>query len=491
MNKAIGTKRKQMDMINGPLLKKLLLFALPLAFSGILQQLFNSADVAVIGWFEDSNAQAAVNSNGPLINLLINLFTGLSVGVTVVISEHIGRDEKEDIHSMVFTASILAIASGLLLLAVGIAIARPVLKAMDVPEQVLPLAAKYLQVYFLGMPFLMIYNFGSAILRSVGDTRRPLYALIVAGVLNIGLNLLFVAVFKMSVVGVAIATVVADGVSALCVVCFIMKNEILRIRFKKSKIRAKYLKRIFSIGLPAGLQGIVFSLSNVCIQTAINGFGDKAMAGSGDALYFEYYVYYFVSAFAQAAVTFISQNFAAGNYARCRKIFRLNMLASLAITTVLSLTFALGGKLFIRIYTSDGEVIKFALIRMICVLSGEMLPCTYEIAGGALRGIGHSLLPALITVVGSCVLRIVWVYSIFKLYPDNFYVLMIIYPISWVATGAAMLLSYFVISKREFKEKNQPQPTEKLDEEKQVIADCGASFENKEIIDGAEHTFKA
>ncbi len=177
------------------------------------------------------------------------------------------------------------------------------------------------------------------------------------------------------------------------------------------------------------------------------------MAGSGDALYFEYYVYYFVSAFAQAAVTFVSQNFAAGNYARCRKIFRVNMLAALVITTVLSLTFSLGGKLFIRIYTSDEEAIKFALIRMTCVLSGEMLPCTYEIAGGSLRGIGHSLLPALITVVGSCVLRIVWVYTIFKMYSQNFYVLMIIYPITWVATGAAMLISYYVISRKEFKVK--------------------------------------
>ncbi len=357
MNKVIETKSKQMDMLHGPILKKILLFSLPLALGGILQQLFNSADVAVIGWFEDSNAQAAVNSNGSLINLLINLFTGLSVGVTVVISEHIGRNEKEDIHSMVLTSAVIALASGVLLLVVGFAIAPAVLKAMDVPTQVLPLAVKYLQVYFIGMPFLMIYNFGSAILRSVGDTRRPLYSLIVAGIINIGLNLLFVAVFKLSVVGVAIATVVADAVSAVCVIVFIMKNETLRIRFKKSRIKAKYLKRIFAIGLPAGLQGIVFSLSNVCIQTAINGFGDKAMAGSGDALYFEYYVYYFVSAFAQAAVTFVSQNFAAGNYARCRKIFRVNMLAALVITTVLSLTFSLGGKLFIRIYTSDEEAI--------------------------------------------------------------------------------------------------------------------------------------
>ena len=479
MSKAI--EKRQMDMLNGPILKKLLLFALPLALSGILQQLFNSADVAVIGWFEDNNAQAAVNSNGSLINLLINLFTGLSVGVTVVISEHVGKDKKEDVHSMVFTATVIALASGFFLLILGIAIAQPVLRAMDVPEHVLPLAVKYLRVYFLGMPFLMIYNFGSAILRSVGDTRRPLYALTIAGVLNIGLNMLFVAVFKMSVVGVAIATVVADAVSAGCVIIFIMKNDMLRIRFKQSKIKSQYLKRIFVIGLPAGVQGIVFSLSNVCIQTAINGFGEKAMAGSGDALYFEYYVYYFVSAFAQAAVTFVSQNFAAKNYERCKKIFRLSMLTALAITTVLSLTFSLGGKFFIRIYTKDEDAIKFALIRMICVLSGEMLPCTYEISGGALRGLGHSLLPALITVVGSCVLRVVWVYTVFRLYADNFYVLMIIYPISWVATGSAALLAYFVISKREYKIK-QPPTTDEIDSGGSDVADTRESQTCKEEV---------
>ena len=450
MEKTLEKTPRQMDMVHGPLLKKILLFALPLALSGILQQLFNSADVAVIGWFEDSNAQAAVNSNGALINLLINLFTGLSVGVTVVISEHIGRNQKEDVHSIVFTAGVIALASGVLLLGVGIGIASPVLKAMDVPEEVLPLAVKYLQVYFVGMPFVMIYNFGSAILRSIGDTRRPLYSLVIAGILNIGLNLLFVAVFKMSVVGVALATVIADAVSAGLVIIFIMKSDELKIR-KTSKIRSKYLKRIFAIGLPAGLQGIVFSLSNVCIQTAINSFGEKAMAGSGDALYFEYYVYYFVSAFAQATVTFISQNYSAGEYARCKKIFKLNMLTSLAITTVLSLTFVAGGKFFIRIYTSDEEAIKFALMRMLCVLSGEMLPSTYEISGGALRGIGHSLLPAIITVIGSCVLRIVWIYTVFRLFSQDFYMLMIIYPITWVVTGSAMLLSYYIITRKAYK----------------------------------------
>lgn len=442
-------------MLNGPLLKKLMLFALPIALSGILQQLFNSADVAVIGWFEDSNAQAAVNSNGALINLLINLFTGLSVGTTVVIAALIGKSQTDDVHSVVFTAFIIAVSSGLLLTGVGVGVAQPILSVMDVPEEVLPLAVKYLRIYFIGMPFLMVYNFGAAILRSVGDTRRPLYMLIAAGVLNVGLNMLFVAVFKMSVAGVAVATVISDAFSAVAVVFFIMKDDMLAIRFGKSKVRRKYVFDIFRIGLPAGLQGVVFSLSNVLIQTAINGFGEKAMAGSGDALYFEMYVYFFVSGFAQAAVTFVGQNYAAGQFDRCKKIFRQCMAASFVISTVLCMIFTFGGRLFIRIYTSDEQAIEYAIIRMWCVLLPGMLTCLYEIPGGALRGTGYSLLPAIITLAGSCGLRIIWIYTLFRAFPDKFWLLMIVYPISWLITGIVMLIAYFVISRRKYKQNAQ------------------------------------
>lgn len=463
-------------MLHGPLLKKIMLFALPIALSGILQQLFNSADVAVIGMFEDSVAQAAVNSNGALINLLINLFTGLSVGVTVVIAANIGRDDTGDVHSVVLTALTIALVSGVLLLAVGIGVSEPVLRLMDVPateeENVLPLATQYLRIYFAGMPFLMVYNFGAAILRSVGDTRRPLYVLIAAGVLNVGLNVLFVAVFNMSVAGVATATVISDAMSAVAVIIFIMKDKMLKIRFGQSKVRATYLKSIFRIGIPAGLQGVVFSLSNVIIQTAINGFGKSAMAGNGDALYFEYYVYFFVSAFAQAAVTFSGQNYAAGEYARCKKIFRLCLLWSLIISTVLSAVFTLGGRLFIRIYTSDEEVIRFAMIRLWVVLSGEMIPSVYEVAGGMLRGIGNSMLPAVITMVGSCGLRIVWVYTVFRAFPQNIWMLLIIYPITWVATGAAMIIAYFVIARKKLK---TGAPTGGGEDEKTALSDGGAA----------------
>ena len=451
-------RSQQIDMLHGPLLKKILLFALPLAASGLLQMLFNSADVAVIGWFEDSAAQAAVNSNGPLINLLINLFSGLSVGVTVVIAGYIGREDTDDVHSVVLTAAVIALASGVILLALGMGVAEPLLTLMKTPSEVLTLAAQYLRIYFAGMPFIMIYNFGAAILRSVGDTRRPLYVLIGAGVLNVGLNLLFVAVLKMSVAGVATATLISDALSAAFVVAFIMRDKMLRVKWRKSKIRAKYLKKIFAIGLPAGLQGMVFSLSNVIIQTTINGFGEKAMAGNGDAIYFENYMYFFVSAFSQTAVTFIGQNYAAGEYERCKRIFWLNMAASLIVSAVMSVGFVVGGRVFIRIYTSDEQAIEYAMLRMRTVLIAGVLTCIYEIAGGALRGLGKSLLPAIITVVGSCVLRIVWIYAVLPYIGGSFVMLVIVYPISWAITGAAMIISYFVISKKKFKRPPAPQP---------------------------------
>lgn len=461
-------RSNQIDMLHGPLLKKLMLFALPIALSGILQQLFNSADVAVIGIFEDSVAQAAVNSNGALVNLLINLFTGLSVGVTVVIAANIGKGETGDVHSVVLTAFVIALVSGFLLLGLGIGVSEPLLRLMNVPntaeEPVLPLAVQYLRIYFAGMPFVMFYNFGSAILRSVGDTRRPLYVLIAAGVLNAGLNVLFVAAFKMSVSGVALATVISDAFSAVAVVIFIMKDKMLKVRFGQSKIKATYLKSIFRIGLPSGIQGVVFSLSNVCIQAAINGFGEKAMAGNGDALYFEYYVYFFVSAFGQAATTFAGQNYAAGEYARCKTIFRLCILWSFVIAGVLSAIFTLGGRLFIRIYTSDEEVIEYAMIRFWLVLSCEALPTFFETPGGALRGIGNSMLPAVITLIGSCGLRIVWVYTVCAAFPNNIWILLAIYPISWVVTSAAMLAAYFVIAGKKYKDKPAPTGAQSADQ---------------------------
>ncbi|MDE6201695.1 MAG: MATE family efflux transporter [Clostridiales bacterium] len=476
-------KRKQMDMLHGPMLKNILIFALPLALCGILQQLFTSADMAVIGWFEGSVAQSAVNSNGALVNLLINLFSGMSVGVTVVIAEYVGKKQTDDLHSVLLTSLIIATVSGVVLLGLGIGVSASLLKLMDTPTDTLPLATEYLRIYFIGMPFLMIYNFGAAVLRGVGDTKKALFILLVTGVLNIGLNVLFVAACKMSVAGVALATVICNVASAVLVMVFIMKDGLFKIR-RTSRIRKQYIKRIVVIGLPAGLQGVVFSIANVLIQSAVNAFGSSAVAGNGDAVNFEYYVYFFVNGFASSTVTFFGQNYAAGEYERCKKVFKINMLASLIISTVLCAVFTLGADAFIRIYTNDKVAIEFGIMRMWCVLTGSMLPCLYEIAGGALRGMGRSMLPAVFTVIGSCLLRIVWIYTVYAAY-KFYWLLLIVYPISWVVTGLALLISYYVICYKAgfYAKKQGEQKTENTEcVDNAEVAECAANAD--EVADG-------
>ncbi|MCH5154814.1 MAG: MATE family efflux transporter [Clostridiales bacterium] len=442
-NNNVRGKRRQMDMLNGPMLKNILIFALPLALCGILQQLFNSADMAVVYWFEGSVAQSAVNSNGALVNLLINLFSGMSVGVTVVVAEYVGKKQTDDLHSVVLTSLIIASVSGIILLGVGMGVSAPLLKTMNTPKDTLPLAVKYLRIYFAGMPFLMVYNFGAAVLRGVGDTKKALVILSVTGVLNVGLNVLFVAALDMSVAGVALATVICNIVSAVLVMAVIMKDDMFKIR-RKSRIKKEYVVDIIKIGMPAGLQGVVFSVANVLIQSSINGFGAQAVAGNGDAVNFENYVYFFVNGFAQSTVTFFGQNYAAKKYDRCKQVFKINMLAGIIVSAALSALFSPLANVFIRIYTDDPVSIQFAVMRMWCVLSCTMLSCLYEIPGGALRGMGHSMLPAVFTIIGSCILRIIWIYTVFaanKLY----WLLLIIYPISWTVTGLAVIISYYII----------------------------------------------
>lgn len=483
---------RRMDILNGPMMKNILWFALPLALGGIIQQLFTSADMAVVYWFDDAatTAQAAVSSNGALVNLLINLFVGLSVGSTVLIAEKIGKNQTDDIHSIVFTALTVSLICGIALTGLGIGVSAPILKLMGTPAEVFPLAVQYLRIYFVGMPFLMVYNFGAAILRSIGDTKKSLIVLFVSGVVNVGLNILFVAVFDMSVAGVAIATIAANIMCAALVVVYILKEPMLKFSFKRSKVRAEYVKRMFVVGMPAGLQGMVFSLANIFIQSSINSFGDAAMAGSGNAVNFEVYVYYFINGFSQATVTFVGQNYAAGKYDRCRRVFRLNMLSALIVSGTLSLIFIAGGRLFIRIYTSDPQAIEYAMIRMWCVLSGTLITCTYEIPGGALRGIGHSLLPAVLTVVGSCVLRIVWIYSIFIYYP-YYWLLLIIYPISWTLTGIAVMLSYFIIGAREYKTPKEVGRTDDATELDPTFAVAAATDGDACLSDNTEKTVGA
>lgn len=441
----------RMDMLHGSLLNKILLFALPLAASSILQQLFNSVDIAVVGKFASSQALAAVGSNSSVISLMINLFVGISVGASVVIANYIGQRNERGIKNAIHTVSVITLASGGLLLVVGLLIARPILEMMDTPDDVIELAVLYLRIYFLGMPFFMIYNFGAAILRSMGDTKRPLYCLVVAGVINTALNLFLVIVLKMSVAGVAIGTVIANMVSAGMIV-YILRHEKgpFRLEYKEIGVSRIELRKMLQIGIPAGIQGMVFSIANVFIQAAINLYGSDAIAGSAAALNYEYYCYFVVSAFSQAAVTFISQNYGARQIERCKKIFRQTMLLSVIACGCLNLFFVWQRKFAISIFTSSPDVYQFAAIRMEIVLLTQALACSYEIAGAALRGLGFSMLPAILTVFGTCVLRLFWVYVICPMIPgfDN---LMLIYPISWIITGAAVLIAYYIIQRKLFR----------------------------------------
>ena len=313
------TKSNEIDMLNGPLFKKILLFALPLAASSLLQELFNSVDVAVVGHFVGSEALAAVGSNAPVIGLLINLFMGVSMGACAVISNHIGQNDDNSIRKAISTVELISIISGFFLLILGQVAAKPILTWMGIPDDVLGQAVNYLRIYFLGMPFIMAYNFGAAILRSMGDTRRPLYILVIAGVVNTLLNLLFVICFHMGVEGVAIATGIANAVSATLIIRLLRKEkEPFRLQFRKLKIHSVELNRMLSIGIPAGVQGMIFSISNVVVQSSINSYGADAIAGSSAALNFEYYCYFIIQGFNGAAISFIAQNYGAGKIDRVR-----------------------------------------------------------------------------------------------------------------------------------------------------------------------------
>ena len=439
----------QIDMLHGPLGRKILLFALPLAASSVLQQMFNAVDVAVVGRFASSEALAAVGSNSPVINLLVNLFVGISMGANVVIANYFGQSNAAGVRRSVATSFVVALASGLFLMALGIGVARPILELMGAPANVIDLAVLYLRIYFVGMPFIMVFNFGSAILRSLGDTRRPLLCLIVSGVVNTVLNLVLVIGFGMSVDGVAIATVAANVVNAVMVVAMLRREtSAARLDFRALRVSLPELGKMLRIGVPAGVQGMVFSLSNVVIQSAVNGFGYAAMAGSAAALTYEQICYFFVAAFCGAAVTFVGQNFGAGEKARCRRIFKICMTLAVVVTASLNVLIVLFRDFFISIFSTDPDVVSFASERMLAALCVQSLAATYEVSGAVLRGMGHSTLPAVLTVFGSCVFRLVWVYFALPLH-HTFTFLIVVYPISWTITGLMVLSAYWRISRRE------------------------------------------
>ena len=443
-------QRYEIDMLNGSLGRKILLFALPLMASSMLQLLFNAADVIVVGRFAGKEALAAVGSNTSLINLMVNLFVGFSVGTNVVISRDLGAGRHDRVREGVHTSVALALASGVALMIVGFLLSRQLLELMQSPDDVIDLAAVYLRIYFLGMPGNMFYNFGSAILRAQGDTKRPLYYLIVAGIVNVILNLFTVLVLHMDVAGVASATTISQYISAgLILRCLSKEEGPLRLDLKKLKMDKVILGHILQIGLPAGFQGIVFSLSNVLIQSSINSFGSTVMAGSAAANNIENFVYQAMNAFYQTNLTFTGQNYGAGDCKRVDKsLFYCQGFVILTGLILGNLAYFFGHPL-VSIYNSDEAVIQQGIIRLGYIARTYALCGIMDTMVGSLRGLGYSIVPMVVSLIGACGLRIVWIFTIFQMdrTPENLY---ISYPISWIVTGAVHILYFLYVRRKAF-----------------------------------------
>ena len=444
----MAASKTNIDMLNGPLGRKILRFAIPIALSSIFQQMFNLADVAVVGQFAGDKALAAVGANTFVINMLINLFVGISVGANVVVANSIGARSYRSVTRSVHTSVMVAFFSGIFLSFVGIFFARPILELISTPEDVLDMAVLYLQIYFAGMPFVMIYNFIAAILRSKGDTKRPLYVLMVAGAVNVALNLILVAGFGMGVSGVAIATVIANVISGI-ILFYMLLHEVgpFKLEFWKLRVTPFFLSRILRVGLPTGLRGVVFSFSNVCLQSAINSLGSATVAASSIALNYEFVVYYWLSSFSQACVTFVGQNFGAKNMERCRRTVRWALLLGCSSTIVLSALCCIFARPMLSVFTSNNDIIEIATIRMYVVVGLLAINVFLDVFSGALSGMGKSLPPALTCMAGVCGIRILWVIFVFPRY-NSFASLMVVYPVSWVITIAVIMGIYFYNIKR-------------------------------------------
>lgn len=437
-------KRYEIDMVNGPILKKMLLFTLPLMCSSILQLLFNAADIVVVGRFAGDNSLAAVGSNAALINLMTNVFLGLSVGGNVLAARDYGSGNDEELSKTLHTAMLLGIVSGLVLTVAGVIFAPQLLKLMQTPENILPLASLYLRIYFLGMTAMMVYNFGSALLRSVGDTKRPLYYLVTAGVINVILNLVFVIVLNMDVAGVALATVISQCISASLVVrCMMREQGGIRLIPKKLRIHKDKLIRIVRVGLPAGFQGAVFSLSNVVIQSSVNIFGEIVVAGNSAAMNLEGFVYVAMNAFHQAAISFTSQNMGAGKKDRVGKILLVAEGCVIVTGVVFGWLMYGFGRPLLHIYSNSNEVIEAGMVRMAIILLPYALCGMMDVVVGVLRGIGYSVGPMIISLLGACGLRLVWIATIFQIPRfHNISTVYLSYPITWTITLLAQLLLY-------------------------------------------------
>ncbi len=446
-------KKRELDMLHGSIWNKLPRFALPVAATAMLEQLFNASDVAVVGNFTGearTAAVAAVGANSPNIGLIVNLFIGIALGTNVVISHAIGEGKPEDVRKAVHTSVLVAILGGVIVALLGELIAAPLLGMLNVPGDVLPLALLYLRIYLVGMPVILLYNFEAAIFRSVGDTKVPLLALLSAGVLNVILNLFFVAVLHMTVNGVAIATVISNAVSSLILFLRLRKTtREIHLEPRKLHIDGAMLGRILRIGVPAGVQSAVFAAANIVIQSAINSLGTVVMAASSAAFNIEVMTYYVLNSFSQACTTFVGQNFGEGELKRCKRTLALSLaegIAALGVGIFLVLFF---GRSLLAIFNSDPEVVETGYIRLMLIMMAHAFSLFYEVISGYLRGFGISLTPALLTMLGVCGIRLAWVQFVFPLH-RTFRTIMIAFPVSLAATAGLMLLAllYYRPSRR-------------------------------------------
>lgn len=445
------SKQYQMDMCSGSVLKKLLLFSLPLMASGVLQLLFNAADVIVVGQFAGDNSMGAVGSTSSLINLFTNLFVGLSVGANVVAARAHGANSASDMHDTVHTSMLLSLICGTILAIVGFILAPEMLELMDATENLLPLAVTYLRIYFLGMPAMMVYNFGSAILRAVGDTKRPLYFLTAAGIINVLLNLLFVIVLKMDVAGVALATVISQCISAgLTVMCLIKDNTEIHLDIRKLRIRRRILFAVMRVGLPAGFQGTIFSLSNVVIQSSINSFGsDAIVSGNSAASSIEGFIYMAMNTFYQAAISFTGQHMGAKKYRRIPKILASSLLCVTATGLILGWAAFMLGRPLLGIYSNSSIVVDAGMARLSVIATTYALCGMMDVMVGMLRGLGYSIMPMIVSLLGACGLRILWIATVFQIpeyhSPRTVY---LSYPMSWGITLLVHIICYVFVWKR-------------------------------------------
>lgn len=440
-------KKYEIDMTSGPILNKLLLFALPLMASSLLQLLFNAADTIVVGKFAGDTALGAVGSTSALINLMVNLFLGLSVGTNVLVARFFAAKQEKDLSETIHTSILLSFVSGIFLLVIGVLFSKYFLIWMGSPDGVRELSTLYLQIYFLGTPAMLLYNFGAAILRATGDTQRPLYYLIIAGIINVILNLFFVIVFHMSVAGVGLATVISQCVSAFLVLrCLLQSTGSIHFEISKLHIHRDKFFRILQIGLPASFQGLLFSLSNVIIQASVNSFGEITVAGNSAAASIEGFVYVAMNAFHQAAITFTSQNMGAGKKERVVPILLRAQMCVIVTGLILGNLAVFFGDPLLHLYTNNPKAISAGLVRLLYICAPYFLCGMMDVMVGSLRGLGYSVMPMIVSLIGACGLRLIWIFTFFQTERFHFIEsLYATYPVSWSVTCFTHIICFIIV----------------------------------------------